>query len=564
MMSTSGAKGNISQIKQMAGMRGLMTNPSGRIIDFPIKSSLREGLSVLEYFISTHGARKGLADTALRTSGSGYLTRRLIDVAQDVITREDDCETVDGIWIAETPEKSLLPPMSKRIVGRMAAVKIANPKTGETIVERNEEIDEKKAALITSCGINKVFVRSPLSCQSRWGVCRLCYGRDLARGRLVELNTAVGIIAAQSIGEPGTQLTLRTFHTGGIIGLDITTGLPRVEELFEARTPKAQALISEIDGFAEITQDENGRRIKVSNSEILADEYPLPADWQVMVKDGQSVESGTVLASQVPETKHKSTSTEVSATNPSIIAQRGGEVGIVDGKLLIKYEEKEDREYVVPAAAQLRIKNGDKIETGMQLTEGALNPQDLMRIMGRSAVQQYLVEEVQKVYRSQGVNINDKHIETISRQMLTQVRITSSGDTKLVLGEIVDHIHYDDANAKVLAEGGEPATALPILLGITRASLNTDSWLAAASFQETTRVLTEAAVYGKIDKLVGLKENVIIGKLIPAHNPLHDWSKPILSEGDLTAKAVAAALPPVIDESTVYLDDDAGFVAAED
>jgi DNA-directed RNA polymerase subunit beta' len=381
----------------------------------------------------------------------------------------------------------------------------------------------------------------------------------------VELNTAVGIIAAQSIGEPGTQLTLRTFHTGGIIGLDITTGLPRVEELFEARTPKAQALISEIDGFAEITQDEEGRRIKVSNSQTLVDEYPLPADWQLMVDTGQFVESGTILASQVPETKKKGATSEVAATNQSITAQRGGEVLIEDGKLLIKYEEKEEREYTVPAAAQLRIKNGDKIETGMQLTEGALNPQDLMRIMGRNAVQQYLVEEVQKVYRSQGVNINDKHIETISRQMLTQVRITSSGDTKLVLGEIVDHVHYDDANAKVLAEGGEPATALPILLGITRASLNTDSWLAAASFQETTRVLTEAAVYGKIDKLVGLKENVIIGKLIPAHNPLHDWNAPqTLPETGLTAKAVAAALPPVIDESTVYLDDDSGFVAAED
>jgi DNA-directed RNA polymerase subunit beta' len=564
MMSTSGAKGNISQIKQMAGMRGLMTNPSGRIIDFPIKSSLREGLSVLEYFISTHGARKGLADTALRTSGSGYLTRRLIDVAQDVITREDDCGTTDGIWITETPEKSLLPPLSKRIIGRMAAVNVVNPTTGETIVERNEEIDEKKAGQIAAAGVAKVFVRSPLSCQSRWGVCRMCYGRDLARGHLVDLNTAVGIIAAQSIGEPGTQLTLRTFHTGGIIGLDITTGLPRVEELFEARTPKAQALISEIDGIAEITQDEDGRQIKIVNSETLFDEYSLPPHWQLMVDSGQSVESGTVLAGPIPETKKKGAPAAEVTTTQSIIAQRGGEVVLGDGKIIIKYEEKEEREYVVPAAAQLRIKNRDKIETGMQLTEGALNPQDLMRIMGRNAVQQYLVEEVQKVYRSQGVNINDKHIETIARQMLTQVRITSSGDTKLVLGEIVDHIHYEDANAKVLAEGGEPATAFPILLGITRASLNTDSWLAAASFQETTRVLTEAAVYGKIDKLVGLKENVIIGKLIPAHNPLQDRSKTELPEGGLTAKSVAAALPPVIDESTVFINDDSGFVEAED
>ncbi len=559
MMSTSGAKGNISQIKQMAGMRGLMTNPSGRIIDFPIKSSLREGLSVLEYFISTHGARKGLADTALRTSGSGYLTRRLIDVAQDVITREDDCQTTGGIWLAESPEKSMLPPLPRRIIGRMAAARVENPKTGEVIVERNEEIDEKKAADIIAAGISKVYVRSPLSCQSRWGVCRMCYGRDLARGHLVEPNTAVGIIAAQSIGEPGTQLTLRTFHTGGIIGLDITTGLPRVEELFEARTPKAQALISEIDGIAEIIQDEEGRRIKITNTETLLDEYPLPDNWQLLVDHGQSVESGAILASQVPDMqkKQQEEATEITSQTPSIIAQRGGEVVLSDGKLFIKYDETEEREYPLPAAAQLRIKNGDKVETGMQLTEGSLNPQDLMRIMGRNAVQQYLVEEVQKVYRSQGVNINDKHIETITRQMLTQVRITSSGDTKLVTGEIVDRFHYEDTNARVLAEGGEPATALPILLGITRASLNTDSWLAAASFQETTRVLTEAAVYGKVDKLIGLKENVIIGKLIPAHNPIQTPAKE-LPEGTPVAVGVA-------DHSTaVTLDEDDIDIEPED
>jgi DNA-directed RNA polymerase subunit beta' len=549
MMSTSGAKGNISQIKQMAGMRGLMTNPSGRIIDFPIKSSLREGLSVLEYFISTHGARKGLADTALRTSSSGYLTRRLIDVAQDVITREDDCGTFDGIWIAESPEKSLLPPLAKRIIGRMAADKIVQPETGAVIVERNHEIDEKKAAEIVSAKIPKVYVRSPLVCQSRWGVCRMCYGRDLARGKLVEPNTAVGIIAAQSIGEPGTQLTLRTFHTGGIIGLDITTGLPRVEELFEARTPKAQALISEINGVAEISLDEEGRHIKITNSEILSDEYQLPDKWQVMVDDGQVVEANTILASHVPPAKKKGEKAADTAevTIPSISAQKGGQVLLKKGKIYIKYEEKEEREYIVPVTAQMRIKSGDTVQTGMQLTEGSLNPQDLMRILGRNAVQQYMVEEVQKVYRSQGVNINDKHIETISRQMLTQVRINTSGDTKLVPGEIVDRFHYEDSNAKVLSEGGEPSTALPILLGITRASLNTDSWLAAASFQETTRVLTEAAVYGKIDKLIGLKENVIIGKLIPAHNPTTaSLAEPPLAPV-IAAPAIAELLPSDID-----------------
>jgi len=562
MMSTSGAKVNISQIKQMAGMRGLMTNPSGRIIDFPIKSSLREGLSVLEYFISTHGARKGLADTALRTSGSGYLTRRLIDVAQDVITREEDCSTTDGLWITDSPEKSLLPPLTKRIVGRLAAVDVLNQQTGEVIVSRNEEIDEAIAAAITAAGISKVYVRSPLTCHSRWGVCQKCYGRDLARGRLVEPNTAVGIIAAQSIGEPGTQLTLRTFHTGGIIGLDITTGLPRVEELFEARTPKAQALIAEISGTAEVIQDEEGRRIKISNSETLTDEYNLPPNWQLMVDHGQSIESGTILASEVPEPGKKHDTSEITPTVPSIIAQRGGEVSVGEGKLYIKYEEREEREYVLPVNAQLRIRNGDRIETGMQLTEGALNPQDLMRIMGRNAVQQYLVEEVQKVYRSQGVNINDKHIETIARQMLTQVRITSSGDTKLVPGELVDRFHYQDSNAKVLAEGGEPATAVPILLGITRASLNTDSWLAAASFQETTRVLTEASVSGRIDKLIGLKENVIIGKLIPAHNPIHDDGEtkaageiPVAAGVSAELSAANAALPPVESSDEIFTED---------
>ncbi len=523
MMATSGAKGNISQIKQMAAMRGLMTNPAGKIIDFPIKSSLREGLSVLEYFISTHGARKGLADTALRTSGSGYLTRRLIDVAQDVITRQEDCGTTEGMWISESPEKGLLPSLEKRIVGRLAASEVVNPSTGETIVERDEEIDEQKAGEITAAGLAKVYVRSPLSCQSRWGVCQRCYGRDLARGQLVDSNTAVGIIAAQSIGEPGTQLTLRTFHTGGIVGLDITSGLPRVEELFEARVPKIQAILSEIDGVAEVIQDEGGKRIDVTSSEVYRDEYSLPRGWKVMVNSGQWVDAGAELvACPAPKAGAASPSAALTAETQSILARVAGEVTVEKRKkkLFIKYEEKEEREYAVPVSIKLRVETGDQIKVGQQLTDGTVNPQDMLRILGKDAVQQYLVEEVQQVYRSQGVNINDKHIEIIVRQMLTQVRIDSSGDAKLVLGELVDKVHYEDVNAKVLAEGGEPATAHLILMGITRSSLNTDSWLAAASFQETTRVLTEAAVYGKVDKLVGLKENVIIGKLIPAYNPL--------------------------------------------
>ncbi len=516
MMATSGAKGNISQIRQMAGMRGLMTNPSGKIIDFPIKSSLREGHSVLEYFISTHGARKGLADTALRTSGSGYLTRRLIDVAQNVIILQDDCGTTDGIWISEPEEKGLLPSLVERITGRLAASRVINPRTRKTIVDQNEEIDEQKANEIVAAGLTIVPVRSPLTCQSRQGACQRCYGRDLARGHIVNFNTAVGIIAAQSIGEPGTQLTLRTFHTGGVVGLDITSGLPRVEELFEARPPKAQAIISEINGVAEVIDNEEGARIKVTSSEVFRDEYSLPPGWQVMVDNGQWVDIGAVLASQPPKTKAKPKTAALTTEAQALLARVAGEVVIEDGQLSIKYEEKEEREYVVPAATHIRVQTGDQIKAGQQLTDGSINPQDILHILGREAVQRYLVEEVQKVYRSQGVNINDKHIEVIVHQMLSKVRIDSSGDTELVTGELVDRFHYEDINAKVLAEGGEPATAQPVLMGITRASLSTDSWLAAASFQETTRVLTRAAVYGKIDKLTGLKENVIIGKLIPA------------------------------------------------
>jgi DNA-directed RNA polymerase subunit beta' len=519
-------------------MRGLMTDPAGKIIDFPIKSGLREGLSVLEYFISTHGARKGLADTALRTSDSGYLTRRLIDVAQDVITREEDCGTLDGVWITEPQPGELLPPLAERIVGRLAASKVVKPKTKKVIVDRNEEIDEEKAKEITEAGITKVQVRSPLSCHSRHGACQRCYGRDLARGHLVELNTAVGIIAAQSIGEPGTQLTLRTFHTGGVVGLDITSGLPRVEELFEARPPKGQAIISEIDGTVEVSDNDEGKLIKVSSFEVYRDEYPLPKGWKAAVKNGQSVDIGTVLANPPKPKKTKSKAkdeaedetAELATEEKPILARVAGEVAIEDDQLVVSYMEEQQQEYAVPASAHIRVQDKEHIKAGQQLTEGSINPQDILHILGKEAAQQYLVDEVQKVYRSQGVNINDKHIEVIVHRMLSKVRIDSSGDTDLVPGELIDIFRYEDINAKVLAEGGEPATAHSVLMGITRASLNTDSWLAAASFQETTRVLTEASVKGEIDRLVGLKENVIIGKLIPARSQLSE--EPELEAGE--------------------------------
>jgi len=517
MMATSGAKGNISQIRQMAGMRGLMTDPSGRIIDFPIKSSFREGLDVIEYFISTHGARKGLADTALRTSDAGYLTRRLIDVAQDLIVLEEDCGTEEGIWLIEKPDRGLLPPLSERIVGRLAAADIVDPVTGNVIVHRNEEIDEEKAKQIADAGITQVYVRSPLSCRSRRGICQYCYGRDLARRGLVAIGTAVGIIAAQSIGEPGTQLTLRTFHTGGVVGADITTGLPRVEELFEARVPKGVAIISEIDGVVDVVETQDVRKVRVVSSEYYQDEYPLPPGAVPLVGEGQWVEAGTKLAALASEAREAKTSQHPAVIDDSQVTARvSGIVAIHDGQIVIRYEEVDEREYIVPSGSHIRVRSGDRVKAGEQLTDGVVDPQDILRIMGREAVQQYLVEEVQKVYRSQGVNINDKHIEIIIRQMLRRVRIESPGDTDLLPGDLVDRFEYESINAKVLAEGGEPATARTVLLGITRASLNTDSWLAAASFQETTRVLTEAAIWGKVDRLLGLKENVIIGKLIPA------------------------------------------------
>lgn len=521
MMATSGAKGNISQIRQMAGMRGLMTDPSGRIIDFPIKSSFREGLDVIEYFISTHGARKGLADTALRTSDAGYLTRRLIDVAQDVIVLEKDCGTEEGIWLFEKSGGGLLPPLVERILGRLAAADVVHPVTKEVIVRRNEEIDEEKAKQIGDAGITQVYVRSPLGCRSKRGVCQYCYGRDLARRKLVALGTAVGIIAAQSIGEPGTQLTLRTFHTGGVVGADITTGLPRVEELFEARVPKGVAIISEIDGVVDVIETQDVRKVKVISSEYYQDEYILPPGATLLVSDGQWVEAGTKLASIAPSQFSDSDGAEaqhLAITTPEslLTARVSGTVTIRDGQIFIGYEEVDEREYLIPSGSYIRVKPGDRVKAGEQLTDGVVDPQDILRVMGREAVQQYLVEEVQKVYRSQGVNINDKHIEIIIRQMLRRVRIESPGDTDLLPGDLVDRFEYESINAKVLAEGGEPATAQTVLLGITRASLNTDSWLAAASFQETTRVLTEAAIWGKTDRLVGLKENVIIGKLIPA------------------------------------------------
>lgn len=515
MMANSGAKGNIAQIRQMAGMRGLMSDPSGRIIELPIKSNFREGLSVLEYFISTHGARKGLADTALRTADSGYLTRRLIDVSQDVIVFEEDCGTTAGVWLSDGSDREIMETLAERITGRVALERIVDPATGEVLVEADEYISSDAAASVQEAGIKRAYVRSPLTCLTVRGICQKCYGYSMANMNIVPFREAVGIIAAQSIGEPGTQLTMRTFHTGGIAGLkDITSGLPRVEELFEARVPKGQALISEIDGVVQILRSDDGsRKVRVTNIEVYRDEYPISPTARVLVDAGQSVDMGAVLAEEPAAAEGETTAL---VNEGKTVARVSGQVGIEDGQVFIVYEEKEEREYAISANAQIRVEDNQRIAAGEQLTEGSKNPQDILSILGREAVQTYLVEEVQKVYRSQGVNINDKHIEVIVRQMLRKVRVDQPGDTALLPGELVDRFQYEEINAKVLAEGGEPATAETVLLGVTKASLNAESFLAAASFQETTRVLTEAAINGAVDRLVGLKENVIIGKLIPA------------------------------------------------
>jgi DNA-directed RNA polymerase subunit beta' len=513
MMTASGARGNKGNIGQLGAMRGLMADPSGRIIDVPVRSNFREGMTVLEYFISTHGARKGLADTALRTADSGYLTRRLVDVAQDVITREEDCGTEEGSWIIRSESSDEKGAFQKRLVGRLAAAPLPDPrvkvKKGEDptlLVDRNELITEENAERIDLAGIDEVLVRSPLTCEARHGVCRACYGRNLATGEMVGSGEAVGIIAAQSIGEPGTQLTMRTFHTGGVAaGVDITAGLPRVEELFEARIPKGKAEISHIDGTVEIVRGDGPTKVKVISTEVYDTSLALPSGAEMLAAPGDLVEQGQVLA----RTETDGTTTDVAAPVKGFLVKG-------DDGLVVRAEDRVEREYLIPHNAKLLVENNAEIRAGDAITDGPINPQEYLDTRGKDAVQRYLVKEVQKVYKSQGVTINDKHIEIIVRQMLRKVRIDQPGDVDLLPTELVDRLEFEEHNNRVLAEGGEPATAQTVLLGVTKASLNTSSFLAAASFQETTRVLTEAAINGAKDHLIGLKENVIIGKLIPA------------------------------------------------
>jgi len=507
-IANSGAtKAKFQQIRQLSGMRGLMADPSGRIMEIPVLGNFRDGLNVMEYFISSHGARKGLADTALRTAESGYLTRRLIDVAQDVIILTEDCGTTEGIWITESDSRDMNEPFRNRLIGRTLAREVP----GFEQVTVGSELEDDTVDAMIAAGVQQVYCRSVLQCLASYGVCRLCYGRNLAAGRLVDIGDAVGIIAAQSIGEPGTQLTMRTFHTGGIAGAaeDITQGLPRVEELFESRVPKDKAIVSEIDGVVELHAEESGaRKIRVIDTQSILDEYPLPKGSELLITDGDEIHEGAVIARIKKHAGHEA---------EEIHARTSGTL-VVNSKSLVtvRAEAREEREYPIPAASSIAVAEGAHVRAGQPLTNGLIDPQDVLRIQGREAVHLYLVQEVQKVYRSTGVYINDKHIEIIVRQMLRRVRIDDPGDTELLPTELVDRFHYEETNARALAEGGEPATAQTVLLGVTKASLNTDSFLAAASFQETTRVLTEAAITGSTDHLRGLKENVIIGKLIPA------------------------------------------------
>ncbi len=499
MMADSGARGSNQQIKQLAGMRGLMADTSGRTIELPIKSNFREGLDVLEYFISAHGARKGLSDTALRTADSGYLTRRLVDVSQDLIIREKDCcegKEIPGMYVeAFMDGRETIESLEERITGRVAAEELVHPETGEIIVRKNAMITPKRAAAVVAAGYTKVKIRTMLTCKSHVGACAKCYGANMATGQSVQVGEAVGIIAAQSIGEPGTQLTMRTFHAGGVAGDDITQGLPRVEELFEARKPKGLAIIAKFGGTVSIEENATKREVYITSNET-------------------------------------------------------GEA----------------KDYLIPYGSRIKVVPGQVVEAGDELTEGSVNPHDILEIKGVRAVQDYMLREVQRVYRLQGVDINDKHIEVIVRQMLKKIRIKTSGDTSYLPGTLVDILDFEETNERLLEEGGTPAEGTQVMLGITKASLATNSFLSAPSFQETTKVLTDAAIKGKIDPLIGLKENVLLGKLIPAGTGMKKYRDVKLDSqvGTLTFAGAEEVEDVEIDEEVIFDEEESGDLFGED
>ncbi len=516
-IAKSGAtKAKFQQIRQLSGMRGLMASPSGKIIEIPIRGNYKRGLTASEYLIGSHGARKGAMDRSLNTARSGYLTRKLVEVGQQVLITEQDCGTEESLLISNEESRHLgLVDMCSRLYGRTLAEPL--PSLG---LEQGTMLTEEVVAHLIS-QVSAVRVRSPLLCQARSGLCRMCYGADLATGKLVGHGTAVGIIAAQSIGEPGTQLTMRTFHSGGIAGAqgDITQGLPRVEELFEARVPKNAARLSDIEGTVVIEQDKNTgmRMVRIVSTNIYCDEYSLPQGSTVLVQEQDTVQKNQVIA-HLPAIKGNK--------RAHIVARSSGKITITSNHLLtIHIEDREERSYAIPAGAALLVENGQKLEAGTPLWAGPLNPQQMLQILGREAVQRYLVNEVQRVYRTTGVSIHDKHLEVIIRHMLRYVVVESGGDTELLPGEIVDRFACAENNARVLAQGGEMAHARPVLLGLTKAALQTQSWLAAASFQETSRVLTKAAIRGQRDDLLGLKECIIVGKRIPTGEGMTERSR---------------------------------------
>ena len=505
-MIESSARGSWGQITQMMGMKGPVANPAGDTIELPVKGSFKEGFEVLEYFISTHGTRKGLADTALRTANAGYLTRRLIDVAQDVVINEEDCGTTNGIVVTKAESEEIGDPLLARILGRISLSVITKPRGKKPIVSKNELITERVVEDLAKIDLEEVTVRSVLTCESFRGVCQQCYGYDLGHNRLVELGTAVGIIAAQSIGEPGTQLTMRTFHTGGVAGQDITQGLPRVEELFEARPVKRPALLSDVDGKVEIIEQGRQRLVRIHYEDSGKEQY-VPAELagkgklDMKVEDGQTVKKGEVL---------------FAVDGQPYGAKNDGVVKIKGKKMTVVAEKSQVTEYTVPAGVQLWVKNGELVSVGAQLTDGSVDLHQLYELQGMEAVQRYIKKEIQYIYSSQGQKLNDKHIEVIIRQLFSRMYVEEAGDTDLLSGEIVSVTQFIDANNVARAAKKRESVGKRLLLGITKASLSTESFLSAASFQETARVLIDAAVSGKVDTLRGLKENVIIGKLIPA------------------------------------------------
>jgi DNA-directed RNA polymerase subunit beta' len=529
-MVESGARGSWAQLTQMVGMKGLVSNPAGEIIELPVKGNFKEGFNVLEYFISTHGSRKGLSDTALRTANAGYLTRRLVDVAQDVIIIQEDCGDKDGALVTQKESEEIGENIINRITGRVSLEKITDPKTGDVIVKKDELITEEKARKLKEINLTQIKIRSALTCKLRKGLCQKCYGYDLGYRKMVNIGTAVGIIAAQSIGEPGTQLTMRTFHTGGVAsGADITRGLPRVEELFEGRPPKRKALMSDVEGFVQSIKNQTdtvmpdgkvmaavrGQKvIKVDYKELQEEKYELKKDEaKIKAKDGAKIKKGDIIFTRDTENNGKKDAEEVKAKNTGEVAIEKG-----DDKIIIKItaEVEATKDFLVPPGYFIWVKEHDPIALGDQLTDGSLDLQQLFQYKGKGAVQKYIIKEIQTIYASQGQKLNDKHIEIIIRQLFSRVYVKESGDTNLLPGEIIEKAELEEANDEIIKKNGKLAEAEELFLGITRVSLSTRSFLSAASFQETSRVLINAAVTGKIDHLEGLKENVIIGRLIPA------------------------------------------------